>query len=215
MDPVVFFKPQLVMFFEDLRSERRLMRVVADRISLRRYLGYDLFEPPPDHPSLTRILVLTDGVSRPYPGLPVVPDYCVATLDRRTLPGETEDVLSPVREAAGRAIGDTGATGDVSVAVDDFESYARERVTAPDFAPARFFDETAEVVRSAPDALDRAGLPGGSPTTPSAQTAAARPEGSASRPAASGPATGNWPTAPATSCPTPTRSAQARWATPP
>ena len=28
VDPVVFFKLQLVMFFEDLRSERQLMRVV-------------------------------------------------------------------------------------------------------------------------------------------------------------------------------------------
>jgi hypothetical protein len=55
VDPVVFFKLQLVMFFEDLRSERQLMRVVADRLSLRWYLGYDLFEPLPDHSILTRI----------------------------------------------------------------------------------------------------------------------------------------------------------------
>lgn len=41
VDPVVFFKLQLVMFFEDLRSERQLMRVVADRLSLRWYLGAD------------------------------------------------------------------------------------------------------------------------------------------------------------------------------
>ncbi|MDP9410559.1 MAG: transposase [Actinomycetota bacterium] len=41
---------QLVMFFEDLRSERQLMRVVADRLSLRWYVGYDLHEPLPDHP---------------------------------------------------------------------------------------------------------------------------------------------------------------------
>ena len=55
VDPVVFFKLQLVMFFEGIRSERQLMRVVADRLSLRWYLGYDLFEPLPDHSSLTRI----------------------------------------------------------------------------------------------------------------------------------------------------------------
>jgi transposase len=55
VDPVVFFKLQLVMFFEDLRSERQLMRVVSDRLSLRWYLGYDLNEPLPDHSSLTRI----------------------------------------------------------------------------------------------------------------------------------------------------------------
>src|SRR6187549_905226 len=55
LDPVVFFKLQLVLFFEGLRSERQLMRVVADRLSLRWYLGYDLTEALPDHSSLTRI----------------------------------------------------------------------------------------------------------------------------------------------------------------
>jgi transposase len=55
VDPVVFFKLQLVLFFERLRSERQLMKVVADRLSIRWYLGYDLHELLPDHSSLTRI----------------------------------------------------------------------------------------------------------------------------------------------------------------
>src|SRR5215216_4870316 len=55
IDLVVFFKLQLVMFVEGVRSERQLMRVVADRLSVRWYLGYALDEPLPDHSSLTRI----------------------------------------------------------------------------------------------------------------------------------------------------------------
>ncbi len=55
IDPVVFFKLQLVMFFEGLRSERQLMRQAADRLSVRWFVGYDLGEPLPDHSSLTRI----------------------------------------------------------------------------------------------------------------------------------------------------------------
>ncbi len=55
IDPVVFFKLQLVMFFEGIRSERQLMRVAADRLSVRWYVGYDLDEPLPDHSSLTKI----------------------------------------------------------------------------------------------------------------------------------------------------------------
>src|SRR3989441_6685029 len=55
IDPVVFFKLQLVMFFEGIRSERQLMRHAADRLSVLWYLGYDLNEPLPDHSSLTRI----------------------------------------------------------------------------------------------------------------------------------------------------------------
>jgi transposase len=55
IDPVVFFKLQLVMFFEGIRSERQLMRHAADRLSVLWFLGYDLGEPLPDHSSLTRI----------------------------------------------------------------------------------------------------------------------------------------------------------------
>ena len=55
IDPVASFKLQLVLFFEGLRSERQLLRLAADRLSVRWYLGYALDEPLPDHSSLTRI----------------------------------------------------------------------------------------------------------------------------------------------------------------
>jgi transposase len=55
VDPVVFFKLQLVMFFEGIRSERLLMRLVTDRLSVRWFLGDNLDELVPDHSSLTRI----------------------------------------------------------------------------------------------------------------------------------------------------------------
>ncbi len=57
IDPIVFFKLQLVMFFEGLRSERQLMRHAADRLSVRWCVGYDLNKLLPDHSS-TGILVL-------------------------------------------------------------------------------------------------------------------------------------------------------------
>jgi len=43
------------MFHEGIRSERELMRIVSDRLSVRWYVGYDFHEPLPDHSSLTRI----------------------------------------------------------------------------------------------------------------------------------------------------------------
>ena len=55
IDPVVFFKLHLVMFFEDIRSERLLMKHAADRLSVRWDIGDDLGEPLPNHWSLTRI----------------------------------------------------------------------------------------------------------------------------------------------------------------
>jgi transposase len=55
IDPVVFFKLQLIMFFEGLRSERRLIETASLHLAHRWYLGYPLDEPLPDHSSLTRI----------------------------------------------------------------------------------------------------------------------------------------------------------------
>jgi transposase len=55
VDPEAFFRLQLVMFHEGIRSERELMRIVSEGLSVRWYVGYDLHEPLPDHSSLTRI----------------------------------------------------------------------------------------------------------------------------------------------------------------
>jgi transposase len=55
IDPVVFFKLQLIMYFEGIRSERQLMEMAAMRLDHRFYLGYDLNERVPDHSSLTHI----------------------------------------------------------------------------------------------------------------------------------------------------------------
>src|SRR5947207_15986620 len=56
IDPVVFFKLQLVMFFEALRSERQLVPHAAHRLSVHWYLGYDLNADPRDHSRLPYVL---------------------------------------------------------------------------------------------------------------------------------------------------------------
>ena len=55
IDPIVFFKLQLILFFEGLRSERRLIETANLHLAHRWYLGYGLEEALPDHSSLTRI----------------------------------------------------------------------------------------------------------------------------------------------------------------
>jgi transposase len=55
IDPVVFFKLQLILFFEGIRSERKLIETASLNLAHRWYLGYALDEPLPDHSSLTRI----------------------------------------------------------------------------------------------------------------------------------------------------------------
>src|SRR5260370_32971954 len=49
IDPMVFFKLQLVMFFEGIRSGRALMRQAADRLSVLWHLAYNLKDARPDH----------------------------------------------------------------------------------------------------------------------------------------------------------------------
>lgn len=55
IDPIVFFKLQLIMFFEGIRSERKLMEQVTLNLAFRWYIGYDLDETVPDHSSLSKI----------------------------------------------------------------------------------------------------------------------------------------------------------------
>ena len=55
IDPVVFFKLQLIMFFEGIRSERQLMETVNVNLAHHWYIGYDLDEAVPDHSSLSKI----------------------------------------------------------------------------------------------------------------------------------------------------------------
>ena len=55
VDPVVFFKLQLIAFFEGIRSERQLMEIVNLNLAHRWFIGYDLNERVPDHSSLSKI----------------------------------------------------------------------------------------------------------------------------------------------------------------
>jgi transposase len=55
IDPVVFFKLQLIMFFEGIRSVRQLLETVSLNLAHRWYIGYDLDETVPDHSSMSKI----------------------------------------------------------------------------------------------------------------------------------------------------------------
>jgi transposase len=55
IDSVVFFKLQLIAFFEGIRSERLLMEMVNLNLAHRWYIGYGLDELVPDHSSLSKI----------------------------------------------------------------------------------------------------------------------------------------------------------------
>ncbi len=55
IDPEVFFRLHLLMFFSGIRSERQLLEQASYNLAMRWYAGYNLDEPLPDHSSLSKI----------------------------------------------------------------------------------------------------------------------------------------------------------------
>ena len=54
MTPGVYFRALLIGYFEGLDSERGIAWRTADSLSLRKFLGYALDEPTPDHSTVSR-----------------------------------------------------------------------------------------------------------------------------------------------------------------
>ena len=59
--PGVYFRLQLIGFFEGVESERGIAWRVADSLSLRQFLGYGLDEVTPDHVTISRTRRLLDA----------------------------------------------------------------------------------------------------------------------------------------------------------
>jgi transposase len=53
--PGVYFRMLMIGYFEGIDSERGIAWRVSDSLSLRRFLGFDLSQPTPDHSSMTRL----------------------------------------------------------------------------------------------------------------------------------------------------------------
>jgi transposase len=52
--PGTYFRMQLLGYFEGIGSERGIAWRAADSLSTRKFLGYDLIEPTPDHSTVSR-----------------------------------------------------------------------------------------------------------------------------------------------------------------
>jgi transposase len=53
-DPIVIMKLMLLLFFDDVPSERELMRLVAERLDYMWFLGFDLDDEIPNHSVLSK-----------------------------------------------------------------------------------------------------------------------------------------------------------------
>src|SRR5439155_25260431 len=54
VDPEVILKMMFLLFFDDVASERELMKIIAERLDYLWFLGYGLDEEIPDHSVLSK-----------------------------------------------------------------------------------------------------------------------------------------------------------------
>ncbi len=116
---------------------------------------------PTEHEVLGKgILELTDIKSSPYPGASVVPEYCVATYDRRLLVGETlESVIRPLRELVERMMGeDDELKAKVSYAEAEEVCFTGEKIHGERFFPGWLFDKEEPWVKDLMTELNAAGM---------------------------------------------------------
>ncbi len=111
---------------------------------------------PGEHEILGKgIMVLTDIISVPYPGMSIVPEECRVTYDRRTLVGETgESVIGPIN----RLLKEKNINAEASIAFGETVSYTGNSLSSPRFFPAWCYSENDEIVKKSRAALEDAGL---------------------------------------------------------
>ena len=102
---------------------------------------------------------LTDIISYPYPGASVVPQKCVATLDRRLLVGDTpESVLTPIQEIINRLCADDPQfSANVYLREERRTCYTGETIAAQRFFPAWLYSEDEDFVVNCFEALQELG----------------------------------------------------------
>lgn len=116
---------------------------------------------PNEHPLLGKgIAELTDIISFPYPGASVVPSKCIATFDRRTLVGETEEtILSEFNRAIENAKEKhSEINAKCYLNIGEAKCWTGETIKAKRYYPAWVVDENSSFVQKAVSALKKAGI---------------------------------------------------------
>jgi len=106
------------------------------------------------------ILELTDIKSSPYPGASVVPQYCMATYDRRLLVGETkESVLEPLEKLIKKMMEeDPELKAKISYAEGKEKCYTGNEIEGERFFPGWLFDKEEDFVADVIKELKASGL---------------------------------------------------------
>lgn len=108
------------------------------------------------------LMVVTDIISKPYPGSSVIPDHCQITIDRRTIVGETQESLLTAMQAELAKdfppTNDTRQEFSCSIPTASAPCYTGEQLGGQRFFPAWKIEEDAPLVGFAFEAMKRAGL---------------------------------------------------------
>lgn len=116
---------------------------------------------PTEHSVLGKgILELTDIKSSPYPGASVVPEYCMATYDRRLLVGETkETVLAPLQALLDRMMAeDPELRAKVSYARGEEQCYTGNKIEGERFFPGWLYQPDEPFVQAVVGKLESKGF---------------------------------------------------------
>ncbi len=117
------------------------------------------------------ISVVTDIISRPYPGSSVIPDHCQITIDRRTLVGETRSsVLSDLQQALavdfprmqnmeGNPLVLRKKEFLITIPTASEPCYTGQQLGGERYFPAWTIEETSPLVSYAYEAMKKSGLP--------------------------------------------------------
>lgn len=111
---------------------------------------------PEEQPELGKgIMELTDIISAPYPGASVVPERCIATLDRRLLVGDTpQSVLAPIQAQIDRlTAADPEFKAKVYLRSETKTCYTGNEIFAERFFPGWYFDRDSAFVQKSFAAL--------------------------------------------------------------
>ncbi len=108
------------------------------------------------------IMVVTDIISRPYPGSSVIADHCQITIDRRTLVGETkESLLTEMNDSLALDFpSHTESKREFSCTIPTASApcYTGESLGGERFFPAWQIEEDAPLVGYAWEAMESCGL---------------------------------------------------------
>lgn len=105
------------------------------------------------------IIELVDIRSEPYPGASVVPEYCIATFDRRLLVNETpESVMEPIKKIINNLKKeDPELDAKAFYTKGTAECFTGEKIEAERFFPGWIFDENEEYIQSIYNNLKKEG----------------------------------------------------------